>query len=454
LFESINSHNRFSTDKDNLSDSRKFSKTNASPGGYAYYWGVYNPPINDLTRINPPTPFPTWAIATSTPNFPWDISRCGSTTGNKAIGKALTSIDSLKDALEYRQNYYSALVDNGNTDYLLSLIQNLQPNNFNFAYNKLMNASPYLSDTVLIRFMIHPINKPPFKKDVVLANSPLPIRVRPYIDQMNVNQNFKNQMWAAQTNNNNARVELENELANRDFGINNKFGDLVLYVLSDTVPEKTDSLLNYALLKGTLNERIITSPLFIGKERYADAQTNLSEVNYLNTDGNQQIVDFIQLQQLQMQLNQTPDSLRNGIILQNENWLNTIAFDTNHFCMSDALNLLEESHDTLYPRYVYVADEIGTRFAKVINKESAECSMIINPNPANSFVNVQIIDSDSLDDLQLLFCDITGKIISVYENVALTNFINIDLKSKKPGVYYLILLSKASVICSRKLIIE
>ena len=86
-----------------------------------------------------------------------------------------------------------------------------------------------------------------------------------YIDQMNINQNFKNQLWAMQKGTS-PRVILENELANREFGFNGKFIDLLISTtLVDTIPEKVDTLLSYVLQNGDITERIITSPVLVVK---------------------------------------------------------------------------------------------------------------------------------------------------------------------------------------------
>jgi hypothetical protein len=459
---SINSHNRFSTSKDLLPDSRKFNRY-GSTQTYDYYWGVYPTPYNDLTRISPPSWTPVTYVTLHpalNPSEYYNSLNClTEINGNKSVGKELTKVDLLKDALTYRNNYYNALVDNGNTDYLLSLIQNMKPNNFNFAYNQLMNASPYLSDAVLIQFMINPINKPPFKKDVVLANSPLPLNVRPYINQMNVNQNFKNQMWAAQVGTS-PRVAIEMELENRDFGINGIFGDLVQSVLMDTIPQKTDSLLSYVLQKGSLNERLITDPVFIEKERYVDAQTNLTEISYLNQTGNQQIVDFIQLQQLQILLNQTPDSLQKNVILQNEDWINSIANDSTHFCMADALNLLEKANDTLYPRNVYIGTGAQLKVTEFLNNgvsendEKEECSLTVTPNPAKSTVSFIVNPDEITENMRISIYDVQGRYIQEVEIKTSKEIYLMDINNYKKGIYYASLRINDNILCVRKLIVE
>jgi len=456
----FNSHNRFvNTHGNTTTDALKF---NVAGTFLTYHYDYYYGDNSDFTKINPVnsaynvTPISDFA-------HPWfGATYCQSQiNGGKAVGKELTKIDSLKDALTYRQNYYNAIVDNGNTDYLLSLIQNLQPNNFNFAYNKLMNASPYLSDTVLINFMTHPINKPPFKKAVVLANSPLPLRVRPYIDIMNVNQNFKNQMWAAQTNNNNARTNLENEIANRDFGINDVFGDLVISALSDSIPEKTDTLLTYVLQNGNFNERIITAPVFVEKIRYTDAQTNLNEISAMN-DGTSEISipetnDFIQMQNLAVQVNQTPDSLKNILILQNETWLTGIANDTSNFFQADAMSFLEIAYDTIYPRSIWVKDLTqarSMRTAAPIENEEIPCGLDVAPNPASTLIKITISKVYIENGCTVKIHNDNGQVVKLFNIANVSNFISVDVSHYAKGKYYLSLQNGSETICVKLLVVE
>ena len=56
------------------------------------------------------------------------------------------------------------------------------------------------------------------------------------------------------------------------------------------------------------------------------------------------------MQNLTIQLNQIPDSLKNLLILQNEIWLTDIANDTSGFFQADAMSFLETANDTIYPR--------------------------------------------------------------------------------------------------------
>ena len=277
---------------------------------------------------------------------------------------------------------------------------------------------------------------------------------------MNVNQNFKNLMWAAQTNNNNARTNLENEIANRDFGINDVFGDLVISALSDSIPEKTDTLLTYVLQNGNFNERIITAPVFVEKIRYTDAQTNLNEISAMN-DGTSEISipetnDFIQMQNLTIQLNQTPDSLKNMLILQNETWLTGIANDTSNFFQADAMSFLETAYDTIYPRSIWVKDLTQTRAMPAakqpVNDEEIPCGLDVAPNPASTLITITI--SAEYIGYIVEIHNNNGQVINILNTVNTSNPVSVDVSHYAQGKYYVSLQNGSETICVKPLVVE
>ncbi len=452
-FNPINTHNRFEDPTSWVTgDAHKFNMDGWT-SNYSYYYGD----LTDQTQIKPHpydgiTPNP---LVDDIPTIHYASSMCPSQiNGSKSVMNELSDIDDKKDSLVIRQNYYNSVVDNGNTQYYLDYIQNLKPNNFNTLYNQLMDNAPYISDTVLISFMIHPINKPSHKKNVVTACSPLPVNVRPYIDQMNINQNFKNQLWALQ-NGTSPRVLLENELANREFGINGRFIDLLISTtLVDTIPEKVDTLLNYVLQSGDVSERIITSPVFIEKERYSDAQSNLNEIVNLSY-GDEQIQNFIDIQQLQMQLKQAADSLRESILAQNEWWLWNIADDSANFCQSDAISLLEELNDTLYPFSVYIGNSYSAKLQRLSKPtENEECLFDIYPNPTRNVLNIVLKDTESLVAEEITVYDIKGVLVMKVSTPANEKIVQVNVSKWLSGKYFVHLQNSDGIQCVKSFVVN
>jgi len=269
-------------------------------------------------------------------------------------------------------------------------------------------------------------------------------------------------MWAAQTNNNNARTNLENEIANRDFGINDVFGDLVISALSDSIPEKTDTLLTYVLQKGSFNERVITNPVFVEKTRYTDAHANLNEISAMN-DGSSEISvpetnNFIQMQNLVIQLNQMPDSLRNILILQNETWITAIANDTSSFFQADAISFLETVYDTIYPRSIWVKDLSQAKsmpaVSQLSNKEQIPCGLEIAPNPASNLITITLSFEYIEDGYTVEVNNDNGQVIKKFNTLNISNPISVDVSHYAKGKYYVSLQKGSETICVKPLIVE
>jgi len=351
-------------------------------------------------------------------------------------------------------------IDGNNTSFYLSYIENLKPNNFNTLYNQLLNNAPYISDTVLIAFMLNPINKPAHKKNIVAACSPLPFKVRPYIDQMNINQNFKNQLWALQ-NGINAKTALEYSIADKEFSTELVFGNLFVDVVNDTINEKLDTLLNYVLTNGSISERIIGNPVLVSKERYADAQYNLSFIDALNVnlpDGQTAYIDdFIELQNLTIQQAQSDDSLKKEIIEPYLPWLSILSADSLHFCQSDANELIEQYYDTILPRMAYIGDIntiISQRSASSDKVNAEQCILEISPNPANQILNIRINREDDEQEYFAEIFDVKGNALRSVSFYSGETFKQVNIAEYSPGKYFIVLRVQGTLICVKSVIVE
>jgi hypothetical protein len=145
-------------------------------------------------------------------------------------------------------------------------------------------------------------------------------------------------------------------------------------------------------------------------------------------------------------------SAENYTLVDNNSY--DISNDSSNFCQSDAVSLLESVYDTLFPVNVYVGSSSQAKKLAYSSEyfENYDCGLQIHPNPASNHVNININLPDENQDAEIMFYDTEGKFLQSYK--AFSDKITIDLKSQKPGVYYLILLNKASVVCSKKLVIE
>jgi hypothetical protein len=378
--------------------------------------------------------------------------------GNKSLAASFVTADSLIAVKQYQQQALQALVDNGNTAYFLNKIAALAPNNFNKLYNELMDASPYLSDTVLISFMIHPINQPAHKKNVVLANSPLPYRVRPYINQMNVNQNFKNQIWAAQQGLPNARVQTEHYIQWLSNRRQIEVAGMLYQTIDDTLGYKTDSLIAYLGNSTVLDDRIVRYSLLIKKNDYHTALSELDAIVGLTDEiplvRQQQFEEFADVAGVFIQSLQA-DTLADSVIIEHQNMLEQIASEEFHIAQTDAKSLLEKI-GIPQPYYAWLPE--GGMAKKTVISEAPKAeltaceTLIIQPNPSQGIINVQYhIDDNTNAKLHLTTND--GKVIDIFRLAENTNEIQINCNTCTAGKYLLTLYINGEPACSKSLII-
>jgi parallel beta-helix repeat protein len=380
--------------------------------------------------------------------------------GNKSFAASFITSDSLSDAKEYQQNVLLSLTDNGNTTYFLNKIAVLAPNNFTKFYNELMSASPYLSDTVLIAFMTHPINKPAHKKNVVMANSPLPYRVRQYIDLMNVNQNFKNQMWAAQTGTPNARVSLENYIKWLSNRRQVEINGLVVRCSEDTIGFETDSLINYLASSVILDDRIVRYGLCMKKDDYSTASSELNAINGLTGDlslqKQQEFEDFADVAGILINT-LLEDSVADSIILANQAFLEDIANTEFHLAQGDAKALLEQA-GIPQEYYVWLPDgSVAKNAVKPFSEKDIPeiCrKMVVFPNPSNGnmIIKYDLMDEEGEAEISLTAHD--GKSVNTYLLNERKGEVVINCNTCVTGNYILTLYVDGSVECSKNINIK
>jgi hypothetical protein len=375
--------------------------------------------------------------------------------GIKSFSVSFFTADSLSVVKEYQQNVLQSLTDNGNTTYFLNKIADLAPNNFIKFYNELMASSPYLSDDVLIPFMLNSINRPVHKKNVILACSPLPLNVRPYIDQMNVNQNFKNQIWAAQSGQPNARVQLENYIKWLSNRRQVEINGLAVRCNSDSLGFETDSLIAYLGNSAILDDRIIRYGLCMKKADYSTASTELYVINGLTGDlslqKQQEFEDFKDVAGILIN-SLLADSLADSVIIINQSFLTDIAETEFHLAQGDAKALLEQA-GIQQEYYVWLPN--GSISKKANKSETEEiisevCRLLeIFPNPSSGNMTVKYNLTNEEGTAEISFTSADGKQINRYLLNERKGEIQVNCNECTTGQYILSLLIEGRTGCSK-----
>ncbi|MDD3687379.1 MAG: hypothetical protein PHE56_11495, partial [Bacteroidales bacterium] len=165
---------------------------------------------------------------------------------------AMSDISVRKNSLAGLQTQYDDVVDNGNTEYMLSLAENLSPHNFKLYVPQLSNDG-YISDTVFSTLLKNTTAQKPVIASVLIANSPLPTEIMAKVENSTYLSNgHKNQIRAYQEGINN-RVLLEKEISAVQQEIFNIEGELVNNVINnDSISEAVAEVANYFYSKPSL----------------------------------------------------------------------------------------------------------------------------------------------------------------------------------------------------------
>ena len=279
---------------------------------------------------------------------------------------------------------------------------------------------------------------------------------------MNVNQNFKNQIWAAQSGSPNAREQLENYISwlitRRQMEIDN----MAVKCASDTLGLETDSLINYLASSAILKDRIIRYSLLLSKSDYNNALNELPVINSLTSDlsieKQLEYNNFVNVSEILIDVLQLPDSTADSLILTNQAYLESIANTEFHVAQGDAKALLEKAGIT--QEYIAWLPDGSTaksfRISDKIDPEIPELceSLIIYPNPSNGLITIEC-------NLLIIGNNLTLELTNILGQVVLkTTFTSdgkneISIQDLANGLYmYRILGDDGNVLIEDKLVIS
>jgi len=329
------------------------------------------------------------------------------------------AIDSLK-----------ALIDGGSTANLLNLVATTSGGKLK---NTLMNASPYLSDTVLIAYIL---SNPPngHLQQILTVNSPLSQAVLDVLDNISLPKGIKNLIDNTQTGTS-AMQELQANIAYQEAVLSRDKNDILRFLLFDTTDSTASNYknvvdyLNGIAVKTAAEQKLLINSL-MANSSLSDAQTKLATItadstntNFktLNTTVTRAMQDSTQLKSI------VTDSTMQQVV-------RTVASSTQKqqsvACAQSLLQCL--GLKTYTDSIEIVLPQNGMRWMNPNNKQdNAQASTKINiyPNPAKEqFTLVQNLDvNQGLITLKVF--DIMGK--ALLHKTITKNTTQIDVKNIK-----------------------
>ena len=338
-----------------------------------------------------------------------------------------------------------ALIDGGNTQSLLNAIASQSNGQVK---NTLMDASPYLSDEVLLAYLA---TAPPAGhiQQIILANSPVSDEVMDYLNNMNLPNGIRNQINAGQTGESGMDVlrdDVSAVLWEKDMATD----ELLRRYLNDTINDKLDSMDIVLKDNQSLESDAIRVAVKIYQGNYTDAATLINDIRLITN----QYDDYLKLMESLMIIYQCQDKA------YRLNWDTPLKEDveaianagTGKIECKNAGSILELLKIFSQPEVFQNVDpsEVRTMFMDNTTAEKIQ-SFKLYPNPADNFVNIQTDKSYKL--VEVYVYDITGKQIQ-YQKVNDIDYILLETTRMNTGIYLVEVKIDGAKSEIQKLIIE
>lgn len=392
-------------------------------------------------------------------SMPYSNSHCPNnytTTNSTSLN---SNISSAKINLNSITNDYNSLIDGGNTQSLLNLINsNASEGDIK---NGLVAASPYLSDPVLITYFSRTNTTPGHIKDIHGLNNPVTKTVWDVIVDRNLPEGIEKQMINLQQTDEklSERQILEGKLAEASFNLELAYSEKVRYYLNDSTPGSLDSALTTIGL-GRLADwecQLIASKVALENNIITANDIDIAHGGSVNVD------ESCQFQKLMIELNGTPEkafSLRTNTLLKQQ--FEKIAEDLSNKACYQAqaiLNLVFNNHYVIL-RLIPPINS-GSRFLNNNSGEDASSSIELPnnqalqfyPNPTNGNVNVLIKGSINQKDSYLFeLKNMFGQIL-MSKTIEANRIEQINLTDFPNSIYVVSLKQNDKLIKESKLVI-
>jgi len=346
-------------------------------------------------------------------------------------------------------------IDNGNTQYLLNLIY--QNNSHNNVRNALLNASPYLSDEVLIAAISEKPTPLPngHVMQIIIANSPVTDEVYSIIENKNLPNGIKKQIDAAQTGIS-ERLILEKEIERLNSDNQILENELVkAYIANDQIDNAKDVLEN----SETFESKKLLNDILIEQKDYQRIREN-SDIILSNSEFDEgEVVGYIELMNCIADLIEQDKSIFEMNESQ-EQLIRDIAINET-FAGLMSQSILMTVFGEEFERPISKIPLGGTKNMIVENESNFEIDKIsiedlvygnIYPNPNNGLMYLEYqLYKESKGEI--LIFNVTGEEILRLNLEDDRGVIQINDVNFEPGVYLYKVISNGTVINTDKLII-
>lgn len=314
--------------------------------------------------------------------------------------------------------------------------------------NTLLDASPYLSDEVLIAA----INKglpPGIIKQILMANSPLSPDVLALVNTMNYPAGIMKQIQSVQSGIS-ERTKLESEISFYQAEQEKEMGDFIrYYLLSDTSGTGLDSVVKIFKDEGSPMSKCMEIAAMIKNQQYTDVQLKL--MDHLSEPEDY----FCKLLNLILQFEQTLEKCYSADASDRAMLGDLATKDPKYGVCVKAQTLLEMILGTDYPEPIELP-YLSQYHSPTFFNDSANAGdnyVKIYPNPTNGIFTFEYKLPDENTNLVFEVYDITGRALFTIPLAGNEGKLTRDLSHVTNGIYFYSILSDKNRLESGKIII-
>ena len=380
------------------------------------------------------------------------------------IDELEAELNSLEQEQSNKLQEFNSLVDNGNTDILLSKVENITEQNYNTVSSEIIETNGFVSDRVIEEFMQKDISHPIAKTIALRDVSPLPQKAKQKISETELNQSLQNYLQIFQ-NGMSPRELMEKEIT----AIKNQENKLIFYAVkdvteNDTTGEYINSLISLLENKNSLYAQEQVLYLQMQNKNYNNALAVINNLRNLTSSFEPEKAEYINnwlyVEEIAVNI-ATADSLqKDSIVLANTDFLTNLATDNNQKAQIMAQLMLENADIAQFDEYTPLPgiNELEDKSMAVNSNNNIinnkEDLLYIYPNPVKDILTVEyaLLTSTNINSISIY--DIKGKLlisIPVKEQIGIEK---INVSSLNKGNYIISFGNKGINKFSKKFIVK
>ncbi|MBN2669767.1 MAG: T9SS type A sorting domain-containing protein [Bacteroidales bacterium] len=356
-----------------------------------------------------------------------------------------SSIALLNNEIETKQDDLVTKIDKGNTEILASEVNTTSTTDYTEVALKVSENDGFVSDLVLVEFIVKDVGRPVAKTIALAQNSPLPQKAKGKIPQAGLPADLENYLWAQQ-NGISKREQKESEIAFLKSKKRYIFNRLVKEILADSSLAKADSLIELMDAQTEINIRKQTVRLLSALGRKSEALQKISELrqDIVNLDNMEQLDDLLQVEAISINAKDLEENEKANFYQSNRDLLLSI-YNKKDKASVKAYRMLKQMGEELaMPLDVKIA------FPKVDNNRTTTTSLppsgelkgalsswlSLYPNPVKGKLTVEYLLAEDANTEMRIY-DINGKLLIQQKLNTTMGIKSVDVSKLTSGVYIL-----------------